>query len=305
MAAQDVIDIKQLSSGGGGEGANGQEITVRVLSMEKPGSPIELRLHLDDRVAKLHALASARHTPPLAPGQHLKLLFCGRLLSDAKTLREEAMEDGCTVHAILSKSELYVDDRGGRSRRREEQGGSSSGGRRGLDALADMGFSEDDAAQMWALYRMETGLSSTVPDAPRDYEREEQWLRLAAGQRPERAPSRRQLSQRDTERAVQHLAMLFAALQQDEEVTEQLLAASRQQAQQQPSTPSRLRGFLETLAGFAVGFVLGVVSGFLLCEVRMTRQMQVGMLLGMACNLLLTYTIAGHAKPRTDDKPKP
>lgn len=324
----------KTGAGGATEGGEAPDtITVKVLAMNQPGAPLVLRCRLDDRVAQLHRLAAAQHTPPLGPHEYLKLLYCGRMLRDARTLREEALEDGCTVHAILSQHPPSNATSGGSSTRstrnnnsRSNNNRSSSGNarnnggqRRGLDALADMGFSADDAAQMWALYRMETGVDTSDPDAPRDYAREEQWLRGAAGVRPVFAGG----VAGEADRTLQQLALLFAMLQEDEDELARIAAvpelrgdgrrgatgaaaAMRQQAQAHTVALSFSGGaVLEVAGGFAIGAVLGVLALLLLCEVPLNRRVQVGVLVGITCNIIFTFSVAARATPHTDDEPQP
>lgn len=319
-------------------GATGDTITVKVLAMNQPGTPLVLRCRLDDRVATLHRLAAAQHDPPLGPHEYLKLLYCGRMLRDTETLRAAALEDGCTVHAVLSKkppgpaSPQPPRHHSSSANNSSASNNSSHGQRRGLDALGDMGFSADDAAQMWALYRMETGADTRDPDAPRDYDREEQWLRIAAGERP--AADASGLGRpTDPDRALQQLALLFTVLQQDEAELARIAAvpelrsgsgngggrgrgrrgaraAAAAAAAALPRPPTIMLSLdgnpgLELAGGFALGVVLGVLALLLLCELPLSRRAQVGILVGITCHIAFVLSIAGRAIPQPDDRPKP
>ena len=117
----------KTGAGGATEGGEAPDtITVKVLAMNQPGAPLVLRCRLDDRVAQLHRLAAAQHTPPLGPHEYLKLLYCGRMLRDARTLREEALEVGCTVLAILSQHPPSNATSGGSSTRSTRNNNSRS-----------------------------------------------------------------------------------------------------------------------------------------------------------------------------------
>lgn len=313
------MDNQEHAGDTAGGGEAGDTIAVKVLAMNQPGAPLVLHCRLDDRVARLHALAAAQHDPPLGAHEYLKLLYCGRMLRDTRTLREEALEDGCTVHAVLSKRPPAVSSptptrhSSNNSSASSASSSSGSGPRRGLDALSDMGLSADDAAQMWALYRMETGADTRDPDAPRDYDREEQWLRAAAGERPAADAAGRRRPAADADRALQQLALLFTVLQQDEEElarmanVPELRRGGRAPRVQTRRVTLSLDGnpVLEVAGGFAIGAVLGVLALLLLCEIPLSRRTQLGILVGIACNIAFTLSIAGRAVPQTDDRPRP
>lgn len=183
------------------------EISVKMVSLDRPQCTVRGRLSepvraFAERAAQIRAatatssLGSAPSKKPRREGP-LRLIFQGRLLDTNTTAAAAGLRDGCTVHCVATAAAAAAEteeDEDVRIDVEASESGDESDDeriavaprRRGLERLADFGFSAAEIAQFRSLFRAEaaaSGLhvaSGAAEQRPEEIAAEEEWLSHAA-----------------------------------------------------------------------------------------------------------------------------
>jgi len=179
-----------------------EEIAVHVVSLDRP--PCVVRGRPSDSIRTFAEKASAARGPPQQPQPPplpgtkgaraavrdgpLKLIFQGRLLDWSASAAAAGLRDGCTVHCVATaappsptpppRDEVHIDMRGSQQLAQQRA--------RGLERLAEMGFSADEIAQFRSLFRAEAAAAGLAVPAgsteqqPDEIAAEEEWLAQVA-----------------------------------------------------------------------------------------------------------------------------